>query len=150
MQAGAVSTMSGCAGLLVGGIEESDLAGLTLSVSNAWMAGSVTCSDGGQTGILFGGRDIMAENELTIDMGDGKVLESNSAIALYYDRLSAAVAWDSPITFGAKALTGYEARRALDLYANEHNHTTWVGGRNFPELKLFGTECLTGISIKFR
>ncbi|MBR4653013.1 MAG: InlB B-repeat-containing protein [Kiritimatiellae bacterium] len=105
---------------------------------------------GGQTGILFGGRDIMAENELTIDMGDGKVLESNSAIALYYDRLNAAVAWDSPITFGAKALTGYEARRALDLYANEHNHTTWVGGRNFPELKLFGTECLTGISIKFR
>ncbi len=150
MQAGAVSTMSGCAGLLVGGVEESDLGGLTMSVSNAWIAGSATYSDGGQAGILFGGRDITAENELTIELHGSKVLESNGTLALYYDKGNAAVAWDSPVTFGADALSGSAVRNALNLYAREQNYTTWVRGRCFPELMTFGVECFSGFFIKFR
>ena len=150
MQAGAVSTMSGCAGLLVGGVEESDLGGLTMSVSNAWIAGSATYSDGGQAGILFGGRDITAENELTIELHGSKVLESNGTLALYYDKGNAAVAWDSPVTFGAGALSGSAVRNALNLYAREQNYTTWVRGRCFPELMTFGVECFSGFFIKFR
>ena len=150
MQAGAVSTMSGCAGLLVGGVEESDLGGLTMSVSNAWIAGFATYSDGGQAGILFGGRDITAENELTIELHASKVLESNGTLALYYDKGNAAVAWDSPVTFGADALSGSAVRNALNLYAREQNYTTWVRGRCFPELMTFGVECFSGFFIKFR
>ena len=150
MQAGAVSTMSGCAGLLVGGVEESDLGGLTMSVSNAWIAGSATYSDGGQAGILFGGRDITAENELTIELHGSKVLESNGTLALYYDKGNAAVAWDSPVTFGAGALSGSAVRNALNLYAREQKYTTWVRGRCFPELMTFGVECFSGFFIKFR
>ena len=152
MQAGAVSTMSGTAGLLVGCIEESDLAGLTLSVSNTWIAGSAAISEGGQAGILFGGRDITAENELTVELGESKVLESNASLPHYYDRSNdPAFLEEAPATFGADALTSCTIRNALNAYASKHSgYTMWIQGKNFPELATFGTERTSGLMIFVR
>ncbi len=152
MQAGAVSTMSGCAGLLVGCIEESDLAGLTLSVSNTWIAGSAAISDGGQAGILFGGRDITAENELTVELGESKVLESNASLPHYYDRSNGPASLEEqPATFGADALTGWTIRNALNAYVSEHSgYTMWIQGKNYPELATFGTEHVSGFMMFIR
>lgn len=152
MQAGAVSTMSGTAGLLVGCIEESDLAGLTLSVSNTWIAGSAAISDGGQAGILFGGRDITAENELTIVLGESKVLESNASLPHYYDRSNGPASLEEqPATFGADALTGWTIRNALNAYVSEHSgYTMWIQGNAFPELATFGTEHVSGFMMLIR
>ncbi len=150
MQAGAVSTMSGCAGLLVGCIEESDLVGLTLSVSNTWIAGSAAISDGGQAGILFGGRDITAENEMAIVMDNCQVLESNASLPLYYNGANAAVSWDSPTTFGPSALIDWSLRNALNDYAIGHGNTMWIQGEEFPELETFGTEYSPGLMIIFK
>ena len=152
MQAGAVSTMSGTAGLLVGCIEESDLAGLTLSVSNTWIAGSAAISDGGQAGILFGGRDITAENELTIVLGESKVLESNASLPHYYDRSNGPASLEEqPATFGADALTGWTIRNALNAYVSEHSgYTMWIQGNAFPELATFGTGHVSGFMMLIR
>ena len=151
MQAGAVSTMSGCAGLLVGCIEESDLAGLTLSVSNTWIAGSAAISDGGQAGILFGGRDIDAENELTVELYESKVLESNASLSHYYDRGNEPASLEEqPATFSADALTSWTIRNALNAYAATNNYTAWIRGHDYPELATFGTECKRGFFIIVR
>ena len=151
MQAGAVSTTSGGAGLLVGCIEESDLAGLTLSVSNTWIAGSAATEDGGQAGILFGGRDITAENELTVELGESKVLEANASLPHYYDRSNApAFLEEQPATFGADALTSWTIRNALNAYAQEHGYTMWIQGESYPELETFGTEHVSGFMVIVR
>ena len=151
MQAGAVSTMSGTAGLLVGCIEESDLAGLTLSVSNTWIAGSAAISEGGQAGILFGGRDITAENELTVELGESKVLESNASLPHYYDRSNApAFLAETPATFGPSALIDWSMRNALNDYAVDKGYVMWIQGEEFPELETFGTEYSAGLIIIFR
>ena len=65
---------------------------------------------------------------MAIELHGSKVLESNGTLALYYDKGNAAVAWDSPVTFGAGALSGSAVRNALNLYAREQNYTTWVRG----------------------
>lgn len=153
MQAGAVSTMSGCAGLLVGGIEESDLVGLTLSVSNTWIAGSAAISEGGQAGILFGGRDITAENELTVELGESKVLESNASLPPYYDKVNDPKdGWEStpPPTFAASMLNDQPIRKSLNAYAATNNYTAWIRGHDYPELATFGTECKRGFFIIVR
>ena len=153
MQAGAVSTMYGDAGLLVGCIEESDLVGLTLSVSNTWIAGSAAISDGGQAGILFGGRDITAENELTVELGESKVLESNASLPPYYDKDNAPKdGWEStpPPTFAASMLNDQPIRKSLNAYAATNNYTAWIRGHDYPELATFGTECKRGFFIIVR
>ncbi|MCR5840265.1 MAG: InlB B-repeat-containing protein, partial [Kiritimatiellae bacterium] len=153
LQAGAISTASGCAGLLVGGIEESDLVGLTMSVSNTWIAGSAAISDGGQAGILFGGRDITAENELTIVLGESKVLESNASLPPYYDKDNAPKdGWEStpPPTFAASMLNDQPIRKSLNAYAATNNYTAWIRGHDYPELATFGTECKRGFFIIVR
>ena len=151
MQTGAVSTMSGTAGLLVGCIEESDLVGLTLSVSNTWIAGSAAISDGGQAGILFGGRDITAGNELTVELGESKVLESNASLPHYYDRGNApAFLAETPATFGPSALIDWSMRNALNDYAVDKGYVMWIQGEEFPELETFGTEYSPGLMIIFK
>lgn len=151
MQAGAVSTTSGGAGLLVGCIEESDLAGLTLSVSNTWIAGSAATEDGGRAGILFGGRDITAENELAVELRESKVLESNASLPHYYDRSDEPASLEeAPATFGADALGSWTIRNALNAYAQAHGHTMWIQGESYPELETFGTEHVSGFMIIVR
>ncbi len=149
MQAGAVSTMSGCAGLLIGGIKESDLAGLSLVVSNAVIAGSAAISDGGQAGLLIGGRDITAENEISFTLDEAsRVLASNASLAHYYDKANAPASLAiAPRTFGPRALLENEAKAQLDRLARDNGWMRWVQGRSYPELSLFGTQFAPGLII---
>ena len=149
MQAGAVSTMSGCAGLLVGCIEESDLAGLSMVVSNAVIAGSAAISDGGQAGLLIGGRDITAENEIDFSLDEAsRVLTSNASLAHYYDKTNAPASLATvPATFGPRALLENTAKAQLDRPARDNGWMRWIQGRSYPELALFGTKYAPGLII---
>ena len=149
LQAGAVSTMSGCAGLLVGGIEESDLAGLSMVVSNAVIAGSASISDGGQAGLLTGGRDITAANEMAYAVDDTcRVLASNASLAHYYDKDNAPASLaTAPTTVGASALVDNLAKWRLNAAAEAEGWMTWVQGREYPELSLFGKKHVLGLII---
>ena len=149
LQAGAVSTASGCVGLLVGGIEESDLAGLSMIVSNAVIAGSATIADGGQAGLLTGGRDITAENEIAFSLDEAShVLASNASLAHYYDKDNqpASLA-TAPATFGPRALLENTAKAQLDRLARDNGWMRWIQGRSYPELALFGTKYAPGLII---
>ena len=151
MQAGAVSTESGHAGLLAGGLTGSTASGLTLVVSNAFMAGSAEATDGGTKGMLFGGRDTVSANEMSLVMDGSKVLESNASLPLYYNGANEQVAWDSPATFGASALTSWTIRNALNAYVSEHSgYIMWIQGENYPELETFGTAYISGFMILVR
>ena len=149
MQAGTVSTASGCVGLLVGGIEESDLAGLSMVVSNAVIAGSAAISDGGQAGLLIGGRDITAANEIAFSLDEAsRVLASNASLAHYYDKANAPASLASaPATFGPRALLENTAKAQLDRPARDNGWMRWVQGRSYPELALFGTKYAPGLII---
>ena len=151
MQAGAVFTASGFAGILVGGIEDSDLVGLTMSVSNVVMAGSATVGDDGQAGLLIGGRDINAENEITFDVDDTcRVLASNASLAHYYDKDNepASLA-TAPGTIPASALVGNAAKYQLNSAAVANGWMRWVQGREYPELELFGEKYSPGLMVLF-
>ena len=151
LQAGAVSTASGCAGLLVGGIEESDLAGLTMSVSNVVMAGAATASDGGQTGLLTGGRDSTAANEMAFAVDDScRVLASNASLTHYYDKDNAPASLaTAPDTITASALLDNTAKRRLNAAATAEGWMPWVQGHDYPELSLFGEKHEPGLILVF-
>ena len=151
LQVGAVSTETGLAGILIGGIEASTGSGLSMVVSNVFMAGSAVATDGGQTGLLFAGRDTVSENEMTIVMDNCQVLESNASLALYYNGANEPMAWDSPATFGASALTSWTIRNALNAYASAHSgYVMWIQGKDYPELETFGTAFISGFMILVR
>ena len=150
LQVGAVSTETGLAGTLVGGIEASTGSGLSMVVSNVFMAGSAVATDGGHAGLLFGGRDTVSENEMTFVMDGCRVLESNASLPLYYNGANAAVPWDSSTTFGPSALIDWSLRNALNDYAVGHGNTMWIQGEEFPELETFGTEYSPGLMIIFK
>ena len=151
LQVGAVTTGNGFAGILVGGIEYSTGSGLSMVVSNAFMAGSTAVAgDYGQAGLLFGGRDTLSENEMEIVMDNCKALESNASLPLYYSGANEPVAWESPTTFGPSALIDWSLRNALSDYANDHGYVMWIQGEEFPELETFGTEYSPGLMIIFK
>ena len=151
LQVGAVTTGNGFAGILVGGIEYSTGSGLSMVVSNAFMAGSAAAAnDYGQAGLLFGGRDTLSENEMEIVMDNCKALESNALLPLYYSGANEPVAWESPTTFGPSALIDWSLRNALSDYANDHGYVMWIQGEEFPELETFGTEYSPGLMIIFK
>lgn len=151
MQAGAVSTVSGCAGLLIGCIEESDLAGLSMVVSNAVIAGSASISDGGQAGLLIGGRDITAENEIAFEVDDTcRVLASNASLAHYYDKDNAPASLETaPDTMAAAELVNSSAKRRLNAAAIAGGWEPWVQGKEYPELARFGTKFEAGLVVMF-
>jgi hypothetical protein len=151
MQAGAVSTVSGCAGLLIGCIEESDLAGLSMVVSNAVIAGSASISDGGQAGLLIGGRDITAANEIAFEVDDTcRVLASNASLAHYYDKANAPASLETaPDTMAAADLVNSSAKRRLNAAAIAEGWEPWVQGKEYPELARFGTKFEAGLVVMF-
>ena len=150
MQAGSVSTETGFAGILVGGIEASDFAGLTMSVSNTVMAGSAAVTDGGQVGLLIGGRDT-AENEMAFAVDDTcRVLASNASLTHYYDKDNAPASLaTAPDTITASALVDNNAKRRLNAVATANGWMPWVQGHDYPELSLFGEKHEPGLILVF-
>lgn len=149
MQVGAISTVSGCAGIMAGGLAASTGSGLTLVVSNSFLAGSAVATGGGKTGLAFGGRDTNSGNALAVLVGGSKVLAGNASLPLYYDGANSAVAWDSPATFASAALINRLICDPLDGVAEEKGWMRWIQGREYPELAPFGDAYAQGIAIIF-
>ena len=152
LQAGAVRTGNGFAGILVGGIEYSTGSGLSMVVSNAVMAGSAAATDDyGQTGLLIGGRDTISENDMAFFVEDSCVLASNASLAYCYDKgnLPASLATE-PAVIAPSALIDDTAKRLLDVTAQQNGWTRWISGKKFPELETFGTECPSGMIFMCR
>ena len=152
LQAGAVRTGNGFAGILVGGIEYSTGSGLSMVVSNAVMAGSAVATDDyGQTGLLIGGRDTVSENDMVFDVDENsRVLASNATLPHYYDKANAAASLaTAPATIPASALTGNTAKQRLDRLAVDNGWMRWVQGREYPELALFGEKYSPGLLVIF-
>ena len=146
-QCGAVTTESGLAGILAGGITSSTGSGLTLVVNNAWMAGSATASAGGKTGLAIGGCDAESTGALALSVTGGGVLNSNAALAAGYDAAGQQIAWtgDAPTSFASTALVDMTILEALNAEARSRNVTRWIPGEEFPELETFGTENSPGM-----
>ena len=146
-QCGAVTTESGFAGILAGGITSSTGSGLTLVVNNAWMAGSATASAGGKTGLAIGGCDAESTGALALSVTGGGVLNSNAALAAGYDAAGQQIAWtgDAPTSFASTALVDMTILEALNAEARSRNVTRWIPGEEFPELEPFGTENSPGM-----
>ena len=149
LQAGAVRTGNGFAGILVGGIEYSTGSGLSMVVSNAVMAGSAAATDDyGQTGLLIGGRDTISENDMAFLVEDSYVLASNASLAHCYDKDNLPVSLaTAPATFQPRALLENTAKAQLDRLAVQNGWMRWIQGRSHPELALFGTKYAPGLII---
>ena len=152
LQAGSVSTENGFAGIVVGGIKDSTGSGLSMVVSNVFMAGSAVVLNGGQVGLLFGGRDTNSQYDTAVIVADSQVLESNAALPHYYDKDNAPASLEeSPTTFGVADLSSWKIRNALNAYVSGHSgYTRWIQGKNYPELETFGTEVVSGFMLLVR
>ena len=151
MQAGAISTESGFAGMVVGGLTGSTISGCSLVVSNAYLAGSVTATGGGSTGLVFAGRDTAPSHELKIVIGKSEVLASNASLPLYSDNMSGeySVVGNYPDTFAASALINKEIFGALNKYATKNKHAEWIQGEEYPEILTFGKVPHAGLILLF-
>ncbi|MCR5839768.1 MAG: InlB B-repeat-containing protein [Kiritimatiellae bacterium] len=149
MQAGTISTVSGYAGIMAGGLAASTGSDLTLVVSNSFLAGSAVATGGGKTGLAFGGRDTHSGNALAVLLGGSKVLVGNASLPLYYDGANSAVTWDSPAIFASTELINRQICEPLDGVAEEKEWMRWIQGREYPELALFGNAYTQGIAVIF-
>ena len=149
MQAGVISTVSGYAGIMAGGLAASTGSDLTLVVSNSFLAGSAVATGGGKTGLAFGGRDTHSGNALAVLLGGSKVLVGNASLPLYYDGANSAFTWDSPATFASTELINRQICEPLDGVAEEKGWMRWIQGREYPELALFGNAYTQGIAVIF-
>ena len=149
LQVGAVSTGSGLAGTLVGGIEGSTGSGLSMVVSNVFMAGSAVATEGGQTGLAIGGCDAESTGELSLAVSGGGVLDSNAALQPGYDAEGQPIAWtgEVPSLFTPTALVDMTILNSLNDAAKAWDFTRWISGEEFPELETFGTENSPGMII---
>lgn len=146
-QCGEVSTATGFAGILAGGLTASTGSGLTLVANNCFMAGSATASAGGKTGLAIGGCDAESTGALALSVTGGGVLNSNAALAAGYDAAGQQIAWtgDAPTSFASTALVDMTILEALNAEARSRNVTRWIPGEEFPELETFGTENSPGM-----
>ena len=151
LQVGAVSTGSGLAGILVGGIEASTGSGLSMVVSNVVMAGSVAATGGGQKGLLIGGRDTVSENDMTFDVDETcRVLASNASLTHYYDKDNAPASLaTAPATITSPDLHANTVKGRLDRAAVANDWMRWIQGREHPELELFGEKFTPGMVVLF-
>ena len=147
LQAGSVSTENGFAGIVVGGIEGSTGSGLSMVVSNVFMAGSAVATEGGQTGLAIGGCDAESTGELSLAVSGGGVLNSNAALQPGYDAEGQPIAWtgEAPSSFAPTALVDMTILAALNVEAKARSVTRWISGEEFPELETFGIENSPGM-----
>lgn len=151
LQAGAVSTESGFAGIVAGGIEDSVGSDLAMVVSNVVMAGSVTAKNGGQAGLLIGGRDRDSPYETAFTAEALSVLNSNASLPYYYDKDDdPASLVPAPVAIGPRALRNGVAKKQLDRAAQSNGWMQWIQGRFCPELVLFGTQGSTGLNVAIK
>ena len=121
------------------------------SYLNVVMAGSAVATNGGQAGLLIGGRDTNSQYDTAFTAEASSVLASNAALPHYYDKDNAPASLaTAPAASAPRALRNGMAKKQLDRAAQSNGWMRWIQGRFCPELVLFGTQGAIGLNVAIK
>lgn len=151
LQAGVVTAGdNGSAGLVVGRLLGANNQGCSFVLRGAVLAGRVSAGENGQTAIVCAKTDPLGTaDEIAYSLDDGfRVLSTD--LVHCYNKSNEPMSFDSVDPMTVQDLTGRNATKWLNDYAEANGHMPWIRGQGGPELSLFGTPARGSLIIIVR